>query len=90
MNPDDPNRQNLLKEYKARINRVFDYIDQNLDKNLTLDELAKVANFSKYHFNRILISWGTVRGQRRSFVSVDRVPAFAPAAGAGEGAQGYV
>lgn len=45
---------NLLQnEYKARINKAFDYIEQNIEKQFTLDELAEVANFSKYHFHRI-------------------------------------
>jgi len=40
-------------EYKSRINKAFDYIETNLDKQFTLDELASVANFSKFHFHRI-------------------------------------
>lgn len=40
-------------EYKSRINRTFDYIEANLEKPFTLEELASVANFSKFHFNRI-------------------------------------
>jgi AraC family transcriptional regulator len=40
-------------DYRFRINAVFDYIEQNLDKDLSLDELASVSNFSKYHFSRI-------------------------------------
>lgn len=40
-------------EYISRINRVFDYIENNLDNNFTLNELAKVSLFSKYHFHRI-------------------------------------
>ena len=40
-------------EYLARINRVLDYIDKNLDRPLTLDELAGVANFSRFHFHRV-------------------------------------
>lgn len=43
------------KEYIARINRIFDYIEKNLDKPFTLEELAEVANFSKYHFHRIFL-----------------------------------
>jgi len=43
----------LQKEYKARINRVMDYIQTRLDRELTLEELAGVANFSKYHFHRL-------------------------------------
>ena len=43
----------ILNEYKSRINRVFDYIEKNIEKQLDLEELASVANFSKYHFHRI-------------------------------------
>lgn len=43
----------LLNEYKSRINKVIDYIDNNIDKQLTLDELASISNFSKFHFHRI-------------------------------------
>lgn len=42
-----------LQEYRGRINRVIDYVDSRLDTELTLDELAGVANFSKYHFHRL-------------------------------------
>lgn len=41
------------KEYVARINRVIDYINSNIDKPLTVPELADVATFSQYHFHRI-------------------------------------
>lgn len=41
------------KEYIFRINRVIDYIDANIDKPLSLEILAEVANFSPYHFHRI-------------------------------------
>ncbi len=41
------------KEYIFRINKVIDYIEKNLDKTLFLEELARVANFSPYHFHRI-------------------------------------
>ncbi len=47
-----PGRQ-TREDYVARINKVQDYIDANLKKELTLDELAAVANFSRYHFHRI-------------------------------------
>jgi AraC family transcriptional regulator len=43
----------LIEEYKARINRVFDYVENNLNRNLSLEELASIANFSKFHFHRI-------------------------------------
>lgn len=43
----------LIQEYRARINRVEDYIQQNLEAEMSLEELANVAAFSKYHFGRI-------------------------------------
>lgn len=45
-----------MENYTARINKVIDYIETNLEKNLTLDELAREAGFSKYHFHRIFYS----------------------------------
>ncbi|MGI5863666.1 MAG: AraC family transcriptional regulator [Myxococcales bacterium] len=40
-------------EYTARINRVLDYIENNLERSLALEELARVACFSPYHFHRV-------------------------------------
>ena len=40
-------------EYIASINRVIDYIEKNLDKNLTLDTLSEVTNFPRFLFHRI-------------------------------------
>ena len=40
-------------EYVARINRVIDFIERNLDQPLSLASLAKEARFSRYHFHRI-------------------------------------
>ena len=47
------NPQNSNPEYCSRINRVMDYIEANLAETHTLEELASVANFSKFHFHRI-------------------------------------
>jgi len=47
--------QQLLSEYKSRINKTLDYIEINLCNQFTLDELASVASFSKYHFHRIFL-----------------------------------
>ena len=44
---------NQRAEYVARINRVIDHIDRNLNRELPLEELARVANFSRFHFHRI-------------------------------------
>ena len=40
-------------EYAQRINRVIDYLRENLDRQVKLEELAKVACFSEFHFHRI-------------------------------------
>lgn len=46
----------LLDDYTSRINRVTDYMDAHIEKPLTLEELATVSHFSKFHFSRIF--WG--------------------------------
>ena len=51
MNPLQNSR--LRNEYRSRINQVMDYIDSHLEQTLTLQELAKVSNFSQFHFHRI-------------------------------------
>lgn len=40
-------------EYIRRINQVQDYIDANISQSFTLEQLADIAGFSKYHFHRI-------------------------------------
>lgn len=52
--------ENLAGEYIARINKVIDYIEKNLAKELTVEELASVANFSRFHFHRI---FGSIVGE---------------------------
>jgi AraC family transcriptional regulator len=44
-------------EYAARMHRVLEYIDSNLDQELELDTLAAVANFSPFHFHRLFTAW---------------------------------
>ncbi|MDH6307001.1 AraC family transcriptional regulator [Parabacteroides sp. PF5-5] len=46
-------QENSRIEYRARINRVMDYIQQNLDKQIDLGVMAEIASFSPYHFHRI-------------------------------------
>jgi len=46
-------REQLRQEYVRRINRVLDYVRENLAGDLRLEKLARVANFSPYHFHRI-------------------------------------
>ncbi len=45
----------VIMNYKERIDRVISFIGTNLDKDLTIDELCKVACFSEYHFHRLLL-----------------------------------
>src|ERR1700693_5184681 len=47
-------------EYAQRINRVIDYLRGNLDRQVKLEELDKVACFSEFHFHRI---FGAVAGE---------------------------
>ncbi|MEL0638235.1 GyrI-like domain-containing protein [Marinomonas sp. TI.3.20] len=43
----------MNKEYKKRIDRVIQYIESNLNKKISLSDVANVSNFSVYHFHRI-------------------------------------
>ena len=76
-----PDQKFLVEEYKSRINRVMDYIDKNIDKKFSLIELAKVANFSKFHFHRIFYSFlgetlfqfiGRLRIEKAAFLLLTR------------------
>ncbi|WP_326907162.1 AraC family transcriptional regulator [Sedimentibacter sp. MB31-C6] len=46
--------------YVEQINKVQDYIENHLDKHLTIKQLSQIANFSEYHFQRI---FGFVTGE---------------------------
>lgn len=50
MNP--PNEQ-IINDYRQRINLVLNYLISNLHENPSLERLAEVACYSKYHFHRI-------------------------------------
>jgi len=45
--------RNTTSEYISRVNRSIDYIEEHIDEQFTLQQLASVANFSRFHFNRI-------------------------------------
>ncbi len=38
--------------YQKKLQEVVDFIESNLDKNFSVDELSKLAGLSKYHFHR--------------------------------------
>jgi AraC family transcriptional regulator len=44
-------------EYVARMHRVLEHIDRELDQPLELETLARVANFSPFHFHRLFTAW---------------------------------
>jgi len=52
--PDLPNLANL--DYVGRINRAIDYVTGNLAEPLPLEEVARAAGFSPFHFHRIFRS----------------------------------
>ena len=43
--------------YVQSINTVIDYIEKNIQKKLSLEQLAGIAGFSKYHFHRIFSAY---------------------------------
>jgi AraC family transcriptional regulator len=43
-------------EYTSRINTVIHYISEHLNENLSLEQLARIAFFSQYHFHRLFSS----------------------------------
>ena len=46
-----------MKPIERRIVRVCQYVEQNLDKTLTLAQLSQVAAFSRYHFHRLFSAY---------------------------------
>jgi AraC family transcriptional regulator len=46
----------MINDYKDRMDRVVNYIEENSNQILNLDILAGVSGFSKYHFIRIFTS----------------------------------
>jgi len=45
--------QEIQTDYKNRLNRVFEFIDENLESDLSLNIVSEVAFFSPFHFHRI-------------------------------------
>ncbi len=50
------NKSTTILKYTSDINRVFDYIEKNIRKDIELEQLTEVVNMSKYHFIRIFKS----------------------------------
>lgn len=53
MGANDMSDPKCKEEYVRRIHKVQDYIESNLEKGLSIEELSDAAGFSKYHFCRI-------------------------------------
>ncbi len=47
------NKSTIPKEYIQRINQALSFIDENLDTELTLETVSRVALYSPFHFHRI-------------------------------------
>ena len=46
------NNENV-KIYISKVNIVQDYIEENIDKELTIEGLSKIVNFSPFYFHRL-------------------------------------
>jgi AraC-like DNA-binding protein len=44
---------NKQREYIEKFNVIFEYINDNYSEDITLDAIANVAGFSKFHFSRL-------------------------------------
>lgn len=44
--------KNIIHSYNEILHEVFRYIDNNYNKKITIDDVARVANFSKHYFNK--------------------------------------
>lgn len=46
-------KQSNKEYYTAKLNVIMEYINNNLDKKIAINELAELSNFSPFHFHRI-------------------------------------
>lgn len=42
-----------MKEPKEVVKKVIDYIEQNIEKEINLDQISKNIGYSKFHLNRV-------------------------------------
>lgn len=45
--------EQIKVDYRNRVNRVFEFIDKNLDADLSLKTVSEIAYFSPFHFHRV-------------------------------------
>ena len=43
----------IQEDYRNRLNKVFQFIDENIDSKLSLSTVSEIAYFSPFHFHRI-------------------------------------
>lgn len=46
----------LIEEHRGRITKVLNHIHNNISQDLNVEDLGKIACYSKFHFNRIFKS----------------------------------
>lgn len=63
------------REYLKRINFVLDFIEKNLDTDLSLEFLAEKANYSPYHFHRVFLT--VVDERLNTFINRKRIERIA-------------
>lgn len=51
------NRTETVNDHRERLNRVLVYIQDNIERPLSLAPLAAIANFSPFHFHRIFSAY---------------------------------
>ncbi|NQT17474.1 MAG: helix-turn-helix transcriptional regulator [Planctomycetes bacterium] len=49
----DKLRRRTAMEYRERVCHAMNFISRNLDRDLSLEEIAEAALFSRFHFHRI-------------------------------------
>ena len=52
-----PSKDTTTRDYRERINRVIFHVETHLGEPLSLEDLAKVACFSAYHFHRVFAAF---------------------------------
>lgn len=45
----------VTADHIKRVNNIMDFVERNLDKELSLKSLSEMANYSPYHFHRIFL-----------------------------------
>lgn len=49
-----------MKDKKEVVGKVIDYIEKNLDKEISLDKISKNVGYSKFYLNRIFTGYAGI------------------------------